>query len=116
MYLDHEASPYYWSREPTALGRLVKATYFHSNPILNTVYFDMIGFNVPNLDYTLSDYWHKKERRLDYKKIQNVFKKQKFASITREDYYLKGTWIFNPIFEVYKHVCRPEMTCWIAKK
>ena len=116
MLLDHEASPYYWSREPTILAGLLKALYFHSNPILNTLYFRVIGLRVPIVDYTLSDYWHKKKNRLDYRKIQSVFKRKQFSSITREDYYVKGTWVFNPIFTVYKHVCRPEMSCWIAKK
>jgi ubiquinone/menaquinone biosynthesis C-methylase UbiE len=116
MYLDHEASPYYWKMEPTMLAELVKAVYFHSNPILNSIYFQMVGFTVPTLDYTLSDYWHKKEHSLDHQKIRQIFQKENFESFQRTDYYLKGSWIFNPIFPVYKHVCRPEMSYWIAKK
>jgi ubiquinone/menaquinone biosynthesis C-methylase UbiE len=116
MYLDHEASPYYWKLEPTMLAELVKAVYFHSNPILNSIYFGMVGFKVPNLDYTLSDYWHKKEHSLDHQKIGQIFRKEKFTFARRKDYYLTGSWIFNPIFSVYKRVCKPEMSYWIAKK
>lgn len=116
MYLDHEASPYYWNMEPTILAELVKAVYFHSNPILNSIYFQMVGFKVLTLDYTLSDYWHKKEHSLNHQKIGEIFQKEKFASAKRTDYYLTGSWIYNPVFPVYKHVCRPEMSYWIAKK
>ena len=116
MYLDHEASPYYWQSERTMLSELVKTVYFHSNPLLNTLYFRLIGLNVPNVDYTLSDYWHKKEHSLDHTKIQRVFRKEKFESAVRSDYHLRGTWMFNPLYPIYKHVCRPEMSYWIAKK
>jgi ubiquinone/menaquinone biosynthesis C-methylase UbiE len=116
IYLDHEASPYYWKMEPTMLAELIKAVYFHSNPILNSIYFQMVGFKVPTLDYTLSDYWHKKEHSMDHQKIAGIFKKEKFSSAKRTDYYLTGSWIYNPVFSVYKHVCRPEMSYWIAKK
>jgi ubiquinone/menaquinone biosynthesis C-methylase UbiE len=116
MYLDHEASPFYWKDEPDAMANLVKHVYFHSNPLLNTFYFEIIGLNVPSLDYTLSDYWHKKEHALDHEKIEIVFEKANLGFFTRVDYHLKGSWILNPIFYVYKHVCKPEMSFWIAKK
>ena len=116
MYLDHEASPYYWKMEPTKLSGFVKTAYSHSNPLFNTVYFGLVGLKVPAVDYSLSDYWHKKEHSLDHAKIRRVFEKEGFEFFEKTDYYLKGTWIFNPIFTVYKLVCLPEMSYWIAKK
>jgi hypothetical protein len=98
------------------LAELVKAVYFHSNPILNALFFQLNGLRVPIMDYTLSDYWHKKEHSLDHGKIQRIFEKEKFESFVRKDYHLKGSWIFNPVFTVYKRICRPEMSYWIAKK
>ncbi|HTY75343.1 MAG TPA: class I SAM-dependent methyltransferase [Candidatus Nanoarchaeia archaeon] len=116
MFLDHEASPYYWKNEPTMLGKIVKSIYLHSNPLINSLYFRIIGFKVPNMDYELSDYWHKKEHNLDHDKIQSIFKQQEFEFSRRTDYYSIGTWVPNPIFAIYKHVCRPDMSLWIAKK
>lgn len=116
MYLDHEASPYYWKSEPTSLAELVKSVYFHSNPVLNSLYFRIVGLNVPILDYSLSDYWHKKEHPLEHWRIKRVFRSEHFESCNRTDYHLAGTWIFNPVFPIYKLVCRPEMSYWIAKK
>ena len=115
MYIDHEVSPFYWKDESHSAAKLVKDLYLHSNPLLNAFYFQIMGINFPPLDYTLSDYWHKKEHPLDHGKIEHLFKKT-FDSFTRIDYYLKGTWVFNPIFYVYKHICKPEMSFWIAKK
>jgi ubiquinone/menaquinone biosynthesis C-methylase UbiE len=116
MYLDHEASPFYWRDEPDIIANLVKHVYFHSNPLLNAFYFEVIGMNVPSLDYTLSDYWHKKEHALDHEKIKCVFEGESFNFFARADYHLKGSWILNPIFYAYKHVCKPEMSFWVAKK
>jgi ubiquinone/menaquinone biosynthesis C-methylase UbiE len=116
MYLDHEASPYYWHAEPTMLGEIVKSVYLHSNPMINSLHFRVVGFRVPPVDYRLSDYWYKKEHSLDHGKIQRIFKEQGFEFSRRTEYYGKGTWVPNPIFTVYKRVCRPEMSLWIAKK
>jgi ubiquinone/menaquinone biosynthesis C-methylase UbiE len=116
MYLDHEASPFYWKDEPDNIANLVKHVYFHSNPLLNAFYFEIIGMNVPSLDYTLSDYWHKKEHALDHEKIECVFEEKGFDFFTRVDYHLKGSWILNPIFPIYKRICKPEMSFWVAKK
>jgi SAM-dependent methyltransferase len=116
MYLDHEASPYYWKSELKSLPRFVKELYFHSNPLLNTLYFWMAGIAVPSFDYTLSDYWHKKEHPLDSKEIERVFQKEQFAFFKRTDYHLNGTWILNPLFYLYKRICKPEMSFWVAKK
>jgi len=100
MYLDHEASPFYWKDESDNIANLVKNIYFHSNPLLNTFYFEIIRMNVPSIDYTLSDYWHKKEHALDHEKIECIFEKEHFGFFTRVDYHLKGTWIFNPIIKL----------------
>ena len=116
MYLDHEASPFYWKNEPQSLANLVKQVYFHSNPLLNTLYFRMVGLNLPSYDYVLSDYWHKKEHPIDNKEIERIFEKKHFAFFKRTDYYLYGTWIVNPLSYLYKRLCKPEMSLWIAKK
>jgi ubiquinone/menaquinone biosynthesis C-methylase UbiE len=116
MYLDHEASPFYWKIESSSLSRFVKDIYFHSNPLLNTLYFQIIRVNIPSIDYTFSDYWHKKEHPLDHTKIERAFKKENFSFFRRTDYHLNGTWIVNPLFYIYKYICRPEMSYWVAKK
>jgi hypothetical protein len=116
MYLDHEASPFYWKSESHIVAQLVKSIYFHSNPLINILYFQIMGINIPSLDYTLSDYWHKKEHPLDHRKIEYTFEKENFDFFTRTDYHLNGTWILNPIFYIYKYLCKPEMSFWVAKK
>jgi ubiquinone/menaquinone biosynthesis C-methylase UbiE len=116
MYLDHEASPFYWKHEPGVMANLVKHVYFHSNPVINVLYFGIIGLKVPSLDYTLSDYWHKNEHPLNHKKIERIFEKENFEFFTRKDYYLKKTWVSNPLFNIYRYTCKPEMSFWIAKK
>ena len=116
MYLDHEASPFYWKSESDIVAQLVKSIYFHSNPLINILYFQIMGINIPSLDYTLSDYWHKKEHPLDHGKIEYTFEKENFDFFTRTDYHLNGTWILNPIFYIYKYLCKPEMSFWVAKK
>jgi ubiquinone/menaquinone biosynthesis C-methylase UbiE len=116
IYIDHEASPFYWSDEPTALASLVKGIYFHSNPIVNSLYFQIIGLKIPAIDYTLSDYWHKKEHSLNHQVLAQVFKEEGFESSKRIEYYQKATWLPNPISIIYRLLCRPEMSYWIAKK
>ena len=115
MYLDHEASPFYWKSESCKAAHLVKHIYFHSNPLLNILYFQIMGINIPLLEYTLSDYWHKKEHPLDHRKIEYVFEKENFDFFTRTYYHLNGTWVLNPIFYIYKYTCKPEMSFWVAK-
>jgi SAM-dependent methyltransferase len=116
MYIDHEASPFYWKSEQRLLPSLVKLIYFHSSPTLNALYFQIIGLKVPSLDYTLSDYWHKKEHPLKHDAIDRVFENGHFDFFKRVDYHLNGTWVPNPVFFLYKRLCRPEMCFWIAKK
>lgn len=116
IYVDHEASPFYWKTEPSTLANLVKGIYFHSNPILNSLYFQIIGLKVPTIDYSLSDYWHKKEHALDHQKIANLFKEENYEYSKRTDYYQNSTWIPNPLSIIYRMLCRPEMSFWVAKK
>jgi ubiquinone/menaquinone biosynthesis C-methylase UbiE len=116
IYIDHEASPFYWKTEPSSLATLIKSIYFHSNPIFNSLYFQIIGLKVPSIDYSLSDYWHKKEHALDHKSIEQVFKKENYEYSKRTDYYQNSTWIPNPLSIIYRLLCRPEMSFWTAKK
>ncbi len=116
IYIDHEASPSYWKGESSSLASFVKAIYFHSNPTINALYFQIIGLKVPEIDYTLSDYWHKKEHALNHQEIEQVFKEARFTSYKRIDHYLHATWLPNPLSIVYRLLCSPEMSYWIAKK
>lgn len=116
MYIDHEASPSYWKNESSSLANFVKDLYFHSNPIINSLYFQLIGLKVPTIDYTLSDYWHKKEHALNHKAIANVFKSEGFVFSKRTDYYQHATWIPNPLYPIYRLLCSPEMSYWVTKK
>ncbi len=115
MYIDHEASPFYWKDESSKLANLVKLIYFHSNPSLNIFYFKIAGMNIPSIDYTLSDYWHKKEHPLDHTRIE-AFLRKYFVDFKRRDYYQHATWLGNPLFFIYKIACKPEMSFWMAKK
>ena len=116
MYLDHEISPFYWKNESSTLAHFVKTAFFHSNPLFNTLCFRIMGVNVPSFDYSLSDYWHKKEHPLDHKKIRCVFERENYEFFERVDYHLRGTWFLNPIFYLYAYFCSPETSFWVAKK
>jgi len=116
IYIDHEASPFYWKKETSNLANFIKDMYFHSNPAINSLYFQLIGLKVPTIDYSLSDYWHKKEHSLNHQAIEQAFKEEGFEFFRRTDYYQHGTWTPNPLFPIYRLLCRPEMCYWIAKK
>ena len=116
LYVDHEASPFYWEDESSKLANIIKLIHFHSIPLINALYFQVAGVRIPSIDYTLSDYWHKKEHPLDHGEIEDVFERESFNFFKRVDYHLKGTWISNPIFHIYRHVCKPEMSFWVARK
>jgi ubiquinone/menaquinone biosynthesis C-methylase UbiE len=116
IYIEHEISPYYWKKEPNAFTNLVKDLYFHSNPLINSLYFMLIGFRVPTIDYTLSDYWHKKEHAIDHKAIEQTFLREGFEFCRRTDYYEQATWVPNPLFPLFRLLCKPEMSFWITKK
>ena len=116
IYIDHEASPTYWQGEHGALASLVKALYFHSNPTLNSLYFSIVGLHVPIIDYTLSDYWHKKEHALDHSAIAELFRELAFQYAKRTDYYQTSSWLPNPLSLLYRLLCSPEMSYWVAKK
>jgi ubiquinone/menaquinone biosynthesis C-methylase UbiE len=116
IYIDHEASPYYWKNEPSGMATMVKGIYFHSVPMINGLYFMLTGLHVPMIDYTLSDYWHKKEHSMNHQVIREIFKTSGFSSYERTDYYQTATFAPNPIFPIYRLLCRPEMSFWVAKK
>jgi ubiquinone/menaquinone biosynthesis C-methylase UbiE len=116
MYLDHEPSPFYWKTEPRSLAHLVKSLYLHSNPLLNALYFWLVGVAIPSIDYALSDYWHKKEHPLDHEEIEREFEAGRFGFFKRVDYHLTGSWVPNPLFHLYKRICKPEMSSWVARK
>jgi ubiquinone/menaquinone biosynthesis C-methylase UbiE len=116
IYIDHEASPSYWKNEPSMLASFIKDIYFHSSPVINSLYFYVTGLKVPTIDYTLSDYWHKKEHSLNHQVIREIFQSEGFTTIMRTDYYQTATWTPNPLFPIYRLLCRPEMSYWVAKK
>ncbi len=116
IYIDHEASPFYWKKESSSLADFVKNIYFHSNPLFNSLYFQIIGLKVPTIDYSLSDYWHKKEHSLNHQTLQQIFKEEHYEYAKRTDYYQNSTWIPNPLSIAYRLLCKPEMSFWIAKK
>lgn len=114
MYLDHEQSPFFW--DEFQKYAILKHMYYGSNSLLNALYFRIRGINIPSFDYTLSDYWTKKEHHLDHKKIGHIFEEENLDFFTRQDYYLHRTWVLNPIFYIYKYACKPDSSFWIAKK
>jgi ubiquinone/menaquinone biosynthesis C-methylase UbiE len=116
IYIDHEASPYYWKPERSMLANIIKGLYYHSSPILNILYFQLEGVKIPNIDYTLSDYWHKKDHSLDHQRLEAIFRRRKFQYQKRTDYYEHSTWIPNPLGLFYRLVCKPELSYWVAKK
>lgn len=116
IYIDHEASPYYWASEKSMLAGIVKGLTLHSYPILNSLYFGIVGLKTPTIDYTLSDYWFKKEHALNHQTLARVFREEGFTSYTRTDHYLTGSWLPNPLAYIYRLVCKPEMSFWVAKK
>ena len=116
MYVDHEASPFYWKREQRAIADLVKVIYLSSSPLINSLCFRIRGIHLPPLDYKLSDYWHKKEHYLDHTKIELLFEKEGYKFFERVDYHLRRTCFSNPIFHLYKYFCRPETSFWFANK
>jgi ubiquinone/menaquinone biosynthesis C-methylase UbiE len=116
IYIDHEASPFYWTNERSMIAAVIKGLYLHSNPIVNSLYFQVTGLRVPMIDYTFSDYWFKKEHALNHQNIEGVFKQSHFTYYKRIDYYQNATWTPNPLFYPYRLICKPEMSYWIAKK
>jgi hypothetical protein len=68
------------------------------------------------IDYSVSDYWHKKEHALNHTSIAEVFKQESFEFSRRTDYYETSTWIWNPLSLVYRLIGSPEMSFWIAQK
>jgi ubiquinone/menaquinone biosynthesis C-methylase UbiE len=120
MYLDHEESQLFWDefQNCSRFKKNVRYVYFRSNRLLNRLITWIRGINIPYISERarLADYWDKKEHHLDYSKIEHIFEEENFRFFMREDYHLHVTWIPNPIFYIYKYVCKPDMSLWIAKK
>ena len=116
MYLDHEISPFYWQGEPRAMGNLFKFVYLYLSPVLNSLYFRLLGLNLPPLDYKLSDYWYAKKHHLNHKKIKNIFEEEAFECFERHDYHLRRSQFLNLFFNFYVYFCRPETSFWLAKR
>ena len=72
--------------------------------------------DLPHFDYSMSDYWHKKDHSLDHEKIKNTFNQENYTFFERKDYHLKRTWFTNLLLPLYSYFCKPETSYWIAKK
>ncbi|MDG6223384.1 MAG: class I SAM-dependent methyltransferase [Candidatus Bathyarchaeota archaeon] len=116
MYLDHEISPFYWEPEPHMVANLLKFVYLYLNPVFNSLYFRLMGLKLPSLDYELSDYWYAKNHHIVHKKIKKVFEEQTYEHFERHDYHLRRGLFLNSFFILYKYICRPETSLWLAKK
>ncbi len=116
MYLDHEASPFYWGQDTKYSSRIAKATYSRYCRYSDRLYFKIKGLDLPPFDCSLSDWWATKERHLDHRKIESTFRKEKFRFFTRVDYHLKKGWFRNPFFGLYRRTCEPDFSLWLARK
>jgi 2-polyprenyl-3-methyl-5-hydroxy-6-metoxy-1,4-benzoquinol methylase len=112
MYLDHENAPFGCS-EPT---HRIRSVYLRSEWFLDHLYYKITGLEIPSFDYTLADWWTAKEHQIDHRKIARIFEKEEFRFVTRIDYHQKRGWFFNPFFDIYKHICKPDACLWLAKK
>jgi len=118
FYLDHEKSPFYWESKNENKDR-IKLLYQKLNKDIRNIYknyLKIIGINLPILNYSYSDFWTKKEHHLDHKNIKYLFKNKNFQYYKRIDYHLHTERIINPLFIIYKYVCEPDTSLWIAKK
>lgn len=122
MYLDHEASPAWWTTEISYKRRSLKKLVSLSDELLNKLYLTghgvspLFGTKLVANDYGLADYWTSTANHLDHTVIGHVFADLGFSFFKRFDYHLYNSWLSNPLFDVYGHVCVPNMSCWIAKK
>ncbi|MCW4023240.1 MAG: class I SAM-dependent methyltransferase [Candidatus Bathyarchaeota archaeon] len=116
MYIDHEISPFYWEPEPKTVTNLFKFVYLHLSPTFNSLYFRLVGLNLPPLDYHLSDYWYAKKHQLNHNKIEQVFQDEAYEYHKRHDYHLRRGYFLNPLFHLCARFCRPETSLWLAKK
>jgi ubiquinone/menaquinone biosynthesis C-methylase UbiE len=120
MYLDHEESLFFWQDPKPICARMIKYVYSKSvgfyNYHLNKKILNWRGMEIPSFDYSLSDFWCKEKHHLEHEKIKKVFEEEGFAYYIREDYYLNQTKFFNPLFWVYRCLCKPDTSLWIAKK
>lgn len=116
MYLDHEASPFFWKNEQSSIAQLWRCIYFHSNFIINLLRLRTLGINIPSLNYNTAEYWYSKKHHLNHDEIRDIFEEENFSFFMRIEYHLNRTWIPNPLFNIYKRICKPDTSLWIAKK
>lgn len=116
MFLDHEASEEYWTR--SQFESIVASARDASDRILNRVYMKMAlgSREAPKLDYSVSDYWTKRERHIDHELIRRTIAGMGFRYAVRETYHLNRCFYPNPFFHAYRNLCRPDYACWVAKK
>jgi lantibiotic modifying enzyme len=112
MYLDHEASPYYWTNQNfRGIERIIN----FSNRIVDFPFRFRRGTKI-SIDYNMSDYWTSKDRHIDHKKIERAFIQLHFSIHRRIDYHVSKTLVVNPAFIAYQLLMKPTTSCWIAKK
>jgi ubiquinone/menaquinone biosynthesis C-methylase UbiE len=115
MYLDHESS--FYCEKPTDADRFISNIYLKSNWLLSTSYSTIKRIpSIDYLDYSLSDYWASDKHHIDHKKIESIFKRENFEFFVRMNYHVSRTMIFNPVFFMYKYLCQPDTSLWIARK
>ena len=116
LLLDHEPSDVWWNRTRTE-RYMVEAMHLADRG-LNRIHrrLAMGREKLPQLDYSMSDYWITSERHVDQELVRKTLDELGFTSATREDYHLSRCHYPNPLYWVYAISCRPDHTMWIAKK
>ncbi|MCK4953254.1 class I SAM-dependent methyltransferase [Candidatus Bathyarchaeota archaeon] len=109
MYLDHEASPFYWHTSQ------IRRLYVWSVYFLNKIYKFVKRIRSPSFNYEWSDYHCKNENNIDHTAIEKIFRDNEFNYYERKDYHLHRTAFKNPFFSAYRLLCKPDMSYWIAK-
>lgn len=119
MYLDHEASPFFF--EKSKVKRLYEFSSFMINRFANAVYFWIVKKNkdVNEKGYTkpeLADYWIYAERHVDHERIREVFEREGFEMFEREDYFVSMTRFPNPFYCLYVWLGKPNSSLCLARK
>jgi ubiquinone/menaquinone biosynthesis C-methylase UbiE len=114
MFLDHEASPYWWAR-PDKKRALMRSTHRLFTSKLNNLLVRLRGNSHPSFDYSMADYWVREEHHVDHQKIIDAFREESFSWFKRQDYYRYRSAI-DPLFHFRIRLCQPDTSMWIAKK
>jgi ubiquinone/menaquinone biosynthesis C-methylase UbiE len=118
MFLDGEPSPFFWQKK-SYMQKLLSSVYWETVYLLGLFWIRILDWHdihIPKFDYSHSDYWAKENHHVEHDEISKVFQNQKFNYARREDYHLYYTKLFNPFFFVYRWLCKPDRSLWIAKK